>query len=999
MQHVRTRRDPKYVIPKRYKFSVEREALLQILQEASDVKLIMVVAPAGYGKTTLLAQLARRSHSPAVWLSLTADDSEAINLSRSVAMAARYTVPGLKLERYEQADVPTAGSAQLASALASDLNRVPENLVFILEELEHLSADSGRWLISFIQNLGEGHQVVASSRGEIEADFSRFVASGETLSVTIDDLTFTPQESAELLEQAGSTVDFGETHKACDGWPAAIGMVAHGAPLKTPSHALVLGIFKGLEPDLREALPEAAVSQIWSERMCQQIGCYLPPAWLRRVRRSGLPMLPLGHDSYRPHRVVLDVLDTFLSQRPTRHAELHLAAAQQAESRGELLSALHHLRIGGHVTKALRLLEELLPRWEMRSDWSLVRHALQPLSTEQLSSRLKTALGIALIETGEPAKGEILLHQQIGDGSANGLAYFGLAIVSYRQGKLQETLDRANDGLGIAQDQREIIQLLRAKAVAQNDLDIDEEALGAAQECVRRAERLGDVSLLVAALSVLQYIISNRGNLEESIKLGRRAVELAFAAGVPFKAFGAVDNLIYADRLLGRSDRSLELIEHMLKIGETEYPLAVPRMLAKRADHYALIFRFEEAIQDYTRALAEHEAFGDYTEVAAVAGKLAESNGQLGRFEEAVQWLAKARETTDFDHETSAAKYWLSEGIFHFCSGNLARAQTSLLKHTRYQRDDPGYLADTITVNAYLAEIDRRRGELTIEQVEKLIASIDTFGHSWPLESEAQQLAGLCQTCIERGWFAERFKSFLTARPATPRQRVHPVLEISTLGGFHVSLSGRGVSLSPKGSELLVYLALHGPCHTEVLADALWPSLPLDAARNNLKGQMRLLRLSLEDAGFPKSDLQLWDKNLGYRLPPLLEVWCDTQELERALESTDSEVQLATLKHYHGDFLKDSDAAWVIEARSHYREVAVALSLALGAATETSSPEYSLKIYHRAAEIEPLTEEAHEAIKRIGLRVGNVAEVKLAERALEQARRGEIPNYPRRTLN
>jgi DNA-binding SARP family transcriptional activator len=97
--------------------------------------------------------------------------------------------------------------------------------------------------------------------------------------------------------------------------------------------------------------------------------------------------------------------------------------------------------------------------------------------------------------------------------------------------------------------------------------------------------------------------------------------------------------------------------------------------------------------------------------------------------------------------------------------------------------------------------------------------------------------------------------------------------------------------------------------------------------------------------------------------------------------------------------LKDSDSTWVVEAQNHYRELAVALSLALGEATEATSPEFSLKIYHRAAEIEPLTEEAHEAIKRVGQRVGNVAEVRLAERALEQARRGEIPSYPRRTLN
>ena len=996
-----SRRDPKFVIPQRHTFDVERTALLKRLQDHRDTKLITVVAPAGYGKTVSLAQFSRLIQSPVVWLSLTADDAEAVSLSRSVATAARYTVPELQLEKYEQANMPISGSERLASALASDLNRVPDNLVFVIEELEYLTADSGRWLTTFIRNLGEGHQVIASSRGEIEADFSRFGASGAAFAISVDDLTFDTQESAQLLQRAGSDVDTEEAHHACHGWPAALGMVAHGAPFDAPSHELVLGIFKGLEPALQTALPETAVATTWSEQVCRDLGCTLPASWLRLVRRSGLPILPLGHDSYRPHQVVLDVLENLLRQRPARHAALHLAAARQAETTGELLRALDHLRLGGHIPEALRLAEELLPQWQMRSDWGLVRRALLPFSPHELSPELKTALATAFIETGEPTKGEVLLHEQLADETANGMTFFALSLLAYRQGKIQLANDRAEEGLKIAQEQREIVNLLRTKAIALTDLDLTEDGFSAAKEAVRRAEKLGDASLRVATLSVLQYVVFNRGDLKQCIALCKRAIELAFAANIPFKAYGAFDSLIYVYGLSGRTEEGLELIEQMLVIGEAEYPLALPRMLAKRADYHTRTFSFEQAIEDYTRAFQGLETFGDANMAASVAGNLAQCQATLERFEDAESWLQKAHQRTDFDDglRLSAANYYISEAKVYFCKGDLARSRSALQKHEMLKLDDLGFYADRLIADAYLAEISRQQDDLNFEQIKALVSSLDAYLGDWPLKTEAHELNALYQACIERGWFVERFKSLLDERPTTRVQNTRPVLKISTLGDFYALLNDRPITLPPKTRELVVYLALYGACLTETLTDALWPHLPLDTARNNLKGQIRVFRLSLEDAGLPKTDLQLWNKVTGYDLRPLLEIQLDVQKIEVALKSLDHNEQTSALDEYTGDFLASSAAEWATETRNHYRELAVSLALSLGEADEPDAPERALEFYQRATEIEPLTEEAYESIKRIGQRTGNLGEVRRAERALKQTQRGEIPNYPGRILN
>lgn len=994
------RRDPKFVIPKRHAFDVQRKKLLKRLQKYRDSKLITVIAPAGYGKTVSLAQFSQMIPGPVVWLSLTADDAEAATLSRSVAAAARYTIPGLRLERYEQSTMPTSGSERLASALASDLNRVQDNLVFIFEELEHLTTDSGRWLTTFIRNLGEGHQVIASSRGDIEADFSRFTASGEVVSITVDALTFDAQESTQLLKRAGSTVDAEEARSACDGWPAALGMVAHGAPLETPSHDLVTGIIKGLDPDLQAVLPEVAVAATWSEQSCRELGCRLPSSWLRRVRRSGLPLLPLGLDIYRPHQVVLEVLESFLRQQPSRHADLHLAAARQAESSGELLRALDHLHSGGHFSRAQGLAEELLPQWQTRSDWGLVRRAVLPFLPHQLSPKLKTALATAFIETGEPVKGEVLLNEQISSNTGNGMTFFALSLLAYRRSKFQLACDLADEGLEIATEQREFTNLLRMKAVALADVGLTENAFEAATKAVKRAEKLGDASLRVATLSVLQYVIYKRGDLNRCIELCKYVIELAFAANIPFKAYGAFDSLIYIYGLVGRSDESLKLIDQMLVIGETEYPLALPRMLARRGDYHSDNLSFELAVEDYTRAFKGLETFGDVAMASSVANNLSECYAALERYELAEDWLLKAHVLTGSDsYIFSSTHYYLSKGKVSFCKGDFERAKGALQKHNMLERDDLGYIAGVLVADAYLAEISRQRGELTFEKIETLVSKMNAFLNDWPLKTEAHHLNVLFRTCIDREWFAERFKSLLETKPDAPGHSPSPVLEISTLGSFDVLLNSKSIVLPPKTRELVVYLALHGACSTEILSDALWPHLPLDTARNNLKGQIRVLKLSLEDAGLAKAELQLWSKNAGYDLRPLLEVRLDVQDIERAVRTTNTEMQISALEQCSGDFLTHSEAEWAIEARGRYREMAVSLALSLGAANEPENPEESLIFYRRAVEIEPLTEEGYEGIKRTGQRIGNVNEVKWAESALKQAHRGEIPAYHGRILN
>ena len=264
---MKARVDPKYAVPQAHSHEVNRVELLERL-EANEKSLVLVVAPAGYGKSTLIAQFARATSRAAAWVNLSTEESEALLLGRSIAQAVYTVLPNAALGHWERAASLDASTEQLAVGLAADLNLLSDDLILVLETLEHLSEESGRWLAAFLQRLGEGHQVVTSfwdwNEG-VMVDFSRFVADGRALVINQDDLAFSLAETEKLFIQADSGRDAQAVWKAVEGWPAALGMILHGAPLSGTPQDLIRGILRNLPEATRTALPEAAVRTTGSE--------------------------------------------------------------------------------------------------------------------------------------------------------------------------------------------------------------------------------------------------------------------------------------------------------------------------------------------------------------------------------------------------------------------------------------------------------------------------------------------------------------------------------------------------------------------------------------------------------------------------------------------------------------------------------------------------------------------------------------------------------------
>ena len=978
--------DPKYAIPLASPLEVSRTHLLERLEAAGDKSLLLIVASAGYGKSTLLAQYARCVNRSVAWVNLTSDDSEALVLGRSVAKAVTAALPGSRLASWERAVVLDAHPGQLANALASDLNLLEQDLLIVLEELEHLSEESGRWLTAFLRRLGEGHQVAATYwGGDIAVDFSRFIASGMTLILAEEDLAFSLAETELFFQNAPFEVGAAEAWEAVKGWPAALGMLLHGAPLKVAPNDLVRGLLAHLPVATRALLPEAAVLHVWSIEGAETLQLTLPGSWLLDAKRAGLPLKAIGNGAYQPHKVLLDTLEEQLLINAERHADLHNRAAEAAETTGDLLTAITHYRVARRFERARRLLDDVLPRYQRRAEWTLIRKVLEPFPKESLSPYALTMLGLALVETRAPDAGLELFNDQARAGTATRTTYFGLSLLAYRHGEGQKALAHAEAGLALEGDQREYTELLRVKAIALVDQNRTEEALMVAEECVRRAERQGESGLLASVLAVYQFVLKNLGRINESLTVGRRAIDLALLRDAPKKAMSAVDTYASTLWVVGRARESLPYLERMLLNSEFDYPLAEPFMLYQRAMVYEQLGQFEDALRDYETSAA---LFLDFQIISRAVNALADAASMyacISQVKAGEEPLATARALVSPEDASGMAHIKRAEGELALFSDDLDTAKAAFEWNYSYAQQHDSKL-ELIIAHGHLLEIARRKRTLDGSQVAALVSNLDSFGYDWPLQRYAFTLAKFYQECVEQDWFAERFRPYVNLVYTNVTLAAKPRLKLNLLGGFEAHIDGKEVRLSSKPQEVLAYLAVHGRTRIDVIADAVWPEATLRSAKQTLAQHVRRLRETLSRyVDVPLDPLPTVEGTYG--LSEAIEMTLDVEALSCAAGHASADVIVDAVRRYRGEFLPFHDSDWVLEARRYYEGLASSLALAVARQSREDVPDLAIEMYEKAIQIDPFLQIAYEELALLHERSRNYTPALVIRRRWEDIER------------
>jgi LuxR family maltose regulon positive regulatory protein len=393
---------------------VPRPRLVEALDEGLARRLILVDAPAGFGKTALLADWARRGNRLVAWLSLDAGDNDPARFWRHAIAALDRVQPGIG-ERAGPLLGPPAPSSfdGLVTALINELAAPPGDgeVLLILDDYHLIDARQvHESLLFLLEHLPPELHLVLASRSDPPLPLARLRAGGQLAELRAGELRFSAEEAAALLREATGGDLPGAAVAALaartEGWAA--GLQLAGLSLRgqldvtgfvaafSGSHRFVLDYLAGevLErqsEQVRGFLLQTSVLERLSGRLCDAVtGRTDSQVMLEQVERANLFLMPLDEERgwWRYHHLFADLLRTRLQQeQPGRALELHRAAAAWCEEHGLADEAVRHALAAGDTIWAARLIERHADAPIFRSERATLQRWLTALPAELVGSR------------------------------------------------------------------------------------------------------------------------------------------------------------------------------------------------------------------------------------------------------------------------------------------------------------------------------------------------------------------------------------------------------------------------------------------------------------------------------------------------------------------------------------------------------------------------------------------------------------------------------------
>jgi LuxR family maltose regulon positive regulatory protein len=365
---------------------VARHRLADRVAPAHEAQLTLVCAPAGFGKTALLADWARAGRRPVAWLSLDDADSDPVRFWRHVAAALDTVRPGVAQQVAALLQgLPSTSFEAVVTALVNELAGVAEEVVLVLDDYHLIQAPQVHKSVEFLlAHLPTCLHLVLASRADPPLPLARLRARGQLAELRADDLRFTPEEAAALLRAAVGP-DLPEAavavlQKRTEGWVAGLqlatlslqgrGDIAAFVEGFSGSHRYVLDylteeVLDRQPEQLRTFLLETSVLEGLSGPLCDAVtGRRDGQALLEQVERANLFLQPLDEQRrwWRYHQLFADLLRARLhQQRPERVPELHRAAAAWFEAHGLAEEAVRHALAAGEAAWVARLMEQHFP--------------------------------------------------------------------------------------------------------------------------------------------------------------------------------------------------------------------------------------------------------------------------------------------------------------------------------------------------------------------------------------------------------------------------------------------------------------------------------------------------------------------------------------------------------------------------------------------------------------------------------------------------------------
>jgi LuxR family transcriptional regulator, maltose regulon positive regulatory protein len=546
--------------PPRRPALVERSRLMALLDEGTRRALTLVSAPAGFGKTTLLAEWARGCGLPVAWLSLEEADSDGAHLLASMAAALRRLDPEIGVEASQMLHAMQAAPlSAVVGSLLEDLARRPAERVLVLDDCHLVSKPEVEALLAdIVQRLPEELHLYIATRVDPGLPLARMRARGQLAEVRAEDLRFRPEEAAAFLRQVmGLELQEGDIallEQRTEGWAAGLQMAALSLQGRTDpsqyirsfggSHRYIMDylvgeVLEGQTTEVQEFLLGTSILERFCSGLCDEIlGRHGSQAMLEKLDRANLFLVPLDEERtwYRYHHLFAELLRHRLRQgRPAAEIEdLHLRAGRWLDENGDPAEAMRHLLTGRKHAEAMLLIDRWYEPIMSRGGLGTLLEWARQLPGEEVSRSPEACvtIGTVYVWAGRPEEAERLFtracahlaREAEGDSSPRarslrGRAAIMRAYVADVAGASTRAIELAHEGEKLLppdthHNHRSLIPYILCRAYRyRGDLD---QSIAYARVMIGMARASGNVWGLATAVHELIWLCRHQGRLREA---------------------------------------------------------------------------------------------------------------------------------------------------------------------------------------------------------------------------------------------------------------------------------------------------------------------------------------------------------------------------------------------------------------------------------------------------------------------------------------------------
>ncbi len=422
--------ETKLHVPRRRRALVARPRLSELLSRGAESTLTLVSAPAGFGKTTLLAQwlaAAAAGGRSTAWLSLDERDNDPALFWPYLVTALRTATPGVGADALSMLPSPQSPIETVLASLLNDLSAISEDVVLVLDDYHVIEAREVRDAMAFLlEHLPAQLHLVIGSRADPALPLARLRARGELVEIRAADLRFTSDEAAAYLNEvmglALTVDDVAALEGRTEGWIAALQLAALSMQGRDDIAGFISGfagndryIVDYLVQEVLQRQPEQVrsfllLTSILSRltgSLCEAVtGQHGGNAMLEALDRGNLFVVALDDRRrwYRYHHLFADVLRTrLLDERPDCVQDLHRRASAWYQRNGEPSEAIRHAIAGDDFARAADLIELATPALRQARQEATLRGWLEALPAELFRVRPVLSVGYAatLMITGE----------------------------------------------------------------------------------------------------------------------------------------------------------------------------------------------------------------------------------------------------------------------------------------------------------------------------------------------------------------------------------------------------------------------------------------------------------------------------------------------------------------------------------------------------------------------------------------------------------------------